>query len=562
MFQDISLKKKLLGAFIISAMITAIVGGIGLSQITESTRVFKKVATEDVVFLSGAIGLETLALEHRRYEKDFFINIGNKEKQDEYLSKFKKVADETQGKIKALSDSIPGDTALSGKMRTAFADAGSSHKKYTDGFLELAKNVQADETITPQAGNTMMASLKSDIYTFEAKIQIISELSQEYIQSVSDHEIRDGQRSRMLISVMLAVGIIISVLFGFVISGLITGPIKMAVSLAEAMANGDFTKNLDKGGKDEIGSLLTALGTMALHLKAMIAEIIGYVNTLSSASTELSAISDQLHSGAEQTANKSMAVAESAEQVSVNMASVAAASEQATTNVNMVATASEEMTATISEIAKNTDTARMITADAVAQAKTASAQVDQLGQAAQQISKVVEAITEISEQVNLLALNATIEAARAGEAGKGFAVVANEIKELAKQTATAAISIREQINAVQDSSKTTVAGISSIATVVGKVNDIVSGIAAAIEEQTAVTMEIVGNVAQAALGIKEVSTNITYSSSAVVSISREIGLVNQSTGDISASSGQLNSSAVELSRVSEQIKHLVGRFRV
>jgi len=73
----------------------------------------------------------------------------------------------------------------------------------------------------------------------------------------------------------------------------------------------------------------------------------------------------------------------------------------------------------------------------------------ELGMAAQTVDKVTEAITEIFEQTNLLALNATIEAARAGEAGKGFAVVANEIKELAKQTATATHNIKQQIEGVQ-----------------------------------------------------------------------------------------------------------------
>ena len=562
MFQDMSLKKKLQGAFLISAIITAIVGCIGLLRITEINAIFKEVAADDVDFLIGSFELEVLALEHRRYEKDFFINIGNKEKQDGYLSKFKDVAEKTQEKIGSLTDSIPDDPSVSEKMRSAFAEAASFHKKYTDGFLELTKNVQADETITTQTANTMMASLKNDIYTYESNVQAISELSHKYIESIAEREIKKGQQSRHLIFVLVVSGIVISILFGLFISGLIVRQIKEAVGFAEAMAKGDFSKKLPEGGKDEIGTLLTALGTMSVRLKTVITDIIGYVNKLNSASVGLSTISTQLSNGAKETANQSMAVAASAEQVSSNIKSVAAASEQATTNVNMVATASEEMTATISEISKNTDTARIITADAVEKAKTASIQVDQLGQAAQQISNVVETITEISEQVNLLALNATIEAARAGEAGKGFAVVANEIKELARQTATAAISIREQIGNVQASSKTTVTGISSIANVVGRVNDIVAGIAAAIEEQSAVTTEIVGNVAQAALGIKEVSTNITHSSTAVTDITREIGRVNQRAEDMAASSVQVNSSALELSQVSEKIKQLVSMFRV
>ena len=562
MLKDISIKKKLTGAFLILAMITAIVGGIGLLRITMNNSVFQQVVSEDIVFLADNLKLETLALQHRRYEKDFFINIGNKGKQDEYLRKFKTVSGETQEILRVLEESVPADTSVAEKMTAALHDAATSHQKYTDGFLELAGRVQADETITTQAGNTMMEPLKNEIYTFEASVKIASGLSDEYIASVSGQVMKNGQRSRAFIAVLLVIGVAISVIFGFVISRVITRPINDAVQLAEAMANGDFTLNLAEQGTDEIGVLIMALSRMKAQLKAMIEEIIGHVNTLSSTSTELSSISEQLSSGAKEVADHVMSVAGSAEQVSSNITSIVTASEEATSNVNMVAAASEEMTATITEIARNTDTARVITADAVTQAKTASAQVDQLGQSAQEINRVVETITEISEQVNLLALNATIEAARAGEAGKGFAVVANEIKELARQTSSAAISIREQIGSVQDSSKITVAGIMSIANVVGKVNDIVAGIAAAVEEQTAATREIVGNVNHAASGISDVNENITLSSSAVSLISQQICEVRQNTVNMSSSSAMVNTSALELSKLSEQIKSLVERFRV
>ncbi len=562
MFKDLSLKKKLLGAFLITAMITAVVGGIGLMRIAESNHAFSHVVAEDVVFLSGTLNLEQMTLQHRRYEKDFFLNIGDAEKQNGYLEKFRKVAAETQEKIKTLSATVPDDADGREEIIKKLTEAGERHAKYNEGFIRISGVVANDPAATPQSANTAMAELKEEIYAFESLTSQLADMAQGYIEGESAQMVDEGRMSQKMIVVFLLVGVAVNVAFGMVIAGMITKPVRMAAEFAETMASGDFRKDIYKTGNDEVGVMLGALGTMSSQLRSMVSDIVGYVDTLASASTELAAISNQLRSGADQTVHQAHAVTASAEQVSTHMTSVSAASEQASTNVNMVATAAEEMTSTISEIAKNTETARVITGDAVTQAGAASDQVDKLGESASQISKVVEAITEISEQVNLLALNATIEAARAGEAGKGFAVVANEIKELARQTATAAISIREQIGAVQESSKSTVEGIGAIESVVGKVHGIVESIAAAIEEQTAVTREIVSNVSQASLGIGEVSSNIAHSSDEVGRISHEIGQVNRSTENISQASVQVNASAMELSRVSEQIKQLVGRFRV
>ena len=101
-------------------------------------------------------------------------------------------------------------------------------------------------------------------------------------------------------------------------------------------------------------------------------------------------------------------------------------------------------------------------------------------------------------------MNATIEAARAGEAGKGFAVVANEIKELARQTAAATVNIKDQISEMQNTTSITVADIEQISVVILEINNVINGIATAVEEQSAASGEIANNISQASLGIAEI----------------------------------------------------------
>jgi methyl-accepting chemotaxis protein len=356
----------------------------------------------------------------------------------------------------------------------------------------------------------------------------------------------------------------IGLAMGFFITRGITGPINKAVARLKDIAEGegDLTKRLEVDTRDELGEMANWFNTFLKDLQAMIKDIAANSVTLSNASTELSAISQQMSAGAEDTSGKSNTVAAASEEMSTNISSVAAAMEQAATNLNMVASATEQMTASVGEIAQNSEKARAITSTAVTKAKDTSKKVNDLGSAAQAIGKVTEVITEISEQTNLLALNATIEAARAGEAGKGFAVVANEIKELAKQTAEATQEIKNQIEGVQGSTQETVSDIGEISKVIGTVDEIVSTIAAAVEEQSAATQDIAGNISQASSGVQEVNTNVAQSSEVTASITRDITEVSQASNEMTSSSSQVNLSAEELAGMAEKINGMVGKFKV
>ena len=360
----------------------------------------------------------------------------------------------------------------------------------------------------------------------------------------------------LLFAAILGTGI------AFYMTRIITRPLFQGVAMAKKMSDGDFTQRVLVESKDEIGALGEALNSMGENLGVMFKDITLGVETLASSSTELFTISNQMSSSAEETSGRSRTVAAASEEMSSNMNSVSVAMEQASSNVGTVASAAEEMTATITEIARSSERAHNITSEAVAQARSASVRIDDLGKAARDIGKITETITEISEQTNLLALNATIEAARAGEAGKGFAVVANEIKELAKQTASATEEIKGRIMSIQDTTGHTVKEIEGVSLVINNVNEIVSTIAAAVEEQSVTTREIAGNIAQVSHGVQDVTGNVAQSSMVAGEIARDISMVNQTSNEMSDMSSQVNASAEELSRLSEQLKLMVGRFKI
>jgi methyl-accepting chemotaxis protein len=479
----------------------------------------------------------------------------SKETQQAELLRIEK-ARETIGKnLETLKQTSKSKEGLS-KTQALF-DARAAYIELYKQYIELVKAGDLDKAkgmllSTIRAAQSKYFAACEELITFQSK------QAKEAAKNAGDA----ATRAETMIVVLLAVAMVISAVAAFFIIRSITGPVAQTVQLAETMAKGDLTSKLNIDQKDEIGVMARSMNGTLANLRSMIGEIITGINTLSTSSADLAAVSRQLSSSAHETAQKSGTVATAAEEMSSNIHSVSAAMEQSSSNVGLVATATEEMTATVNEISHSAEKAREVSEKAVKQSQATSEKITALGESARKVGKVTETITEISEQTNLLALNATIEAARAGEAGKGFAVVANEIKELARQTAAATVDIKSQINDMQNTTNSTIGDIENISAVIAEINNVIGGIATAVVEQSAATNEIAGNISQAAQGIVEVNENVAQSTVVIAEITKNIAEINEEANQVGESSSQVQSSAQGLSELAGQLQELMKKFKV
>ncbi len=237
---------------------------------------------------------------------------------------------------------------------------------------------------------------------------------------------------------------------------------------------------------------------------------------------------------------------ETAQRGQDNATGVAAAASEAAGSVNTVASSAEELGASIADVARQIGETASIARRASDDARASDATVTNLSEAAQRIGDVVRLISDIAGQTNLLALNATIEAARAGEHGKGFAVVASEVKTLAAQTAKATEQIAAQIATMQAETGRAVDAIRGIAETIGRVDSITVQVAAAAEEQSAATQEIIRAVVTASTGTQRVSGYADQ--------------VMQGATATGAAATQVGASSRELAQRAETLRREVDQF--
>jgi len=393
-----------------------------------------------------------------------------------------------------------------------------------------------------RAGKTKEAEeLAFSSQTGEVRIRLrravagLSDMENKFKEELIKEQAALESRVRFIVVTLTFPGMVI----GLVVAMVITHSISSAIAHMETLIhqiddNNLVAEDLQILSNDELGRAGAALNGMKNNLHELIQSIAGTAEQVAASSEELSATSQQITVNSAETTTQAHVVSEAGLQISINL--------------QTLASGAEEMNSTIGEIAKNATEAARIAGEAVEAAESANQTVSRLGDSSVEIGKVIEVITSIAQQTNLLALNATIEAARAGEAGKGFAVVANEVKELAKQTAKATEEIKQKITVIRANASGAISAIEGIRGVIDKISLISTVIASAVEQQSATTSEMARNVSEAAHGASTISSNIKG--------------VADATQDTSTNVGEAQTATLHLARMANQLRDLVGRFKV
>jgi methyl-accepting chemotaxis protein len=413
------------------------------------------------------------------------------------------------------------------------------------------------------------ALLKTDLANYREQLAKLKEaqLNTETVQNRFEQQLNDlrqhnqllseGQNARrddeashtrlLLISVTVS-ALLLGTLAAWWIARQIAVPLREILTAAHRVADGDLGHDIEVERRDELGQLQQSIRTMTRNLRTLISNIGDSARQIASAATQLSTVTEQTRAGISVQKDETDQVATAMNEMLATAQEIARHAELASTAAN---SADQQTSAGDKVITQATEQIGYLASEMALSSRAMLA----LQQEGQKIGSVLDVIKSVSQQTNLLALNAAIEAARAGSAGEGFAVVADEVRSLALRTQESAEEIEglilglhtgtQRVADIMDSSRnltdnsvglTRDAGdaLAAIARTVSIIQEMNPQIAAAAEQQSAVTEEI----------------------------NRSVLKVRDVTEQTAAASEETAAASVQLTKLSLDLQALVGRFRL
>ncbi|EGQ9965535.1 methyl-accepting chemotaxis protein [Vibrio cholerae] len=334
--------------------------------------------------------------------------------------------------------------------------------RFTISAGEEWKNASYEEVfsqLNSQHEQAMMAVIESyrnyrQIYqeytvTSLALLDFIAELEELADSKVEQQAvlILDGQAWAISsFKVLIIIALLVLLLLGWILVNQILSPIQRLQERVTDISEGnsDLTLRVNITTQDEFGELGKSFDKFIEKIQNLIADITQSTNLAKTAAVDLSA----------------------------TFKVTAEAVNKQTFEVNTISNATTAMTAISSQVISG---AREISQSVLNIDKNAQSTLSNVRQAAQSVNELVAEVTQgtetinslknhvtsiepvladingIAEQTNLLALNAAIEAARAGEQGRGFAVVADEVRSLATRTQGSTNTIQQSITQLRSS---------------------------------------------------------------------------------------------------------------
>jgi len=369
-----------------------------------------------------------------------------------------------------------------------------------------------------------------------------------------------------VVMIITVIGMLISLLFGFMVRRSITAPVNDLVTMSKdiAQGEGDLTKRIMVSGKDELGDLSTWFNMFLQRLNNMVIEIKKHAANINVSSQEMALGNQDLSNRTHQQSSSLEETATAMEEINSivqNNAEDAKNANEITQKAqkSVVDSRTELLDAVNSSIETNQEMLQNLqsTNTSVVEA------MEEIMESSKKIEGITTLMNDIAFQTNLLALNASVEAARAGEHGKGFAVVASEVRKLAHRSAKASTEIGvliqtslERINSGRNLVKDGEQGMDEMRT---KIENMLNNLKSESDSN-------LNGILQSVKEVSEVMENIKIASEeqaeGVDQINKTIADMDRITQENSALVEQNTTASQHMAEEAEQLQTLLNTFKV